>query len=318
MAKLVGAALVLLLALGSVAPAGAQTYVSIGTGGTAGVYYQLGGAMAEVLNKTIPGTQANAEVTNGSVDNIKLVVGDPSYLGLASADVVADAAAGSGPFSEKQPVAALALLYPNQVQVVVRADSGIASIADMKGRHIATGGVGSGIEITAIRLLKASGLDPDKDVVREALNVGDSASALKDGKIDGFFFVGGAPASALTDLAVSPGIALKLIDLSGLLPQLVAEFGSVYSAGTIAAGTYPTIDADTAVINVWNVLVANQSMPEDEAYAIVQAIFANKDALAAVTASAKDLALDRQTSANSPIAFHPGAVRFLGENGIAP
>ena len=145
MAKILGAAFLMLLAAGSISPASAQNYVSIGTGGTAGVYYQLGGAMAEVLNKNLQGTQANAEVTNGSGDNIKLVAKDPSYIGLSGGDVVADAATGTGTFTEKQPILALAVLYPNQVQVVVRADFGISSIADMKGKHISTGPVGSGM-----------------------------------------------------------------------------------------------------------------------------------------------------------------------------
>ena len=113
-------------------------------------------------------------------------------------------------------------------------------------------------------------------------------------------------------------MSIKLLDLADMLPKMTAEYGSVYAAGSIAAGTYPTIDAETDVIFVWNMLVANASMPEDQAYAITKAIFDNKAALAAASPSANGLAIEAQTSSNSPIAFHPGTLRFLAENGIVP
>ncbi|MGV3651256.1 MAG: TAXI family TRAP transporter solute-binding subunit [Devosia sp.] len=293
----------------------AQSFRSIGTGGAAGVYYQLGGALAEVFNRAVPGVSVNAEVTGGSVDNLKLLSGDASYLALASADVAADALAGRGAFDAQAPVMALAVLYPNQVQVVASSSAGIETIADFKGKRVSTGAVGSGIEVTSIRLIEAAGLDANGDVSREALNVGDSAMALKDGKIDAMVFVGGAPASAITDIGVSSGNATRLIGLGDVVPALLEAYPGIYSQGVIAGGTYPQAAGDTIVPNVWNLLLVNADMPEDEAYALTKAVFEGKDALAAVTPAARQIDAALQTTDNSPVPFHPGALRYFAEAG---
>jgi uncharacterized protein len=176
-------------------PAPGQTrIITVGAAGTGGVYYALGGGIANLISRHAPGLTASARVTGGSVDNIRLIGTDPSYIGLTSADVAVDAVNGAGRFSAgKIPVRALMLLYANQMQVVTLEDRGIGSIPDLKNRRVSTGPPGSGIEVMALRLLAAAGLDAEADVRRERLNAAESLRALTDGKIDAFFFVGGTP-----------------------------------------------------------------------------------------------------------------------------
>jgi TRAP transporter TAXI family solute receptor len=298
-----------------VSPASAQNFLSIASSPTVGVYYQVASAMAAVLNKALPGTETTAEVTNGSVDNVKLVAGDPTYLGMASADVVADAINGTGAFSTKQPVQTLAALYRNKVHVVARTEAGIGSIADMKGKHISTGVPGSGIEVIALRLLEAAGLDKDTDVTRETIDPANSVAALKDGKIDAFFFVGGTPAALVADVAATPGLSVNLVPVADLLPALTAKYGDVYGADTIKGDTYAQMTADVAIISFWNILVANETMSEDQAYAITKAIFEGKPDMVAATAVANGINIANQLAKNSPAPFHPGAAKYATEQG---
>ncbi|HZQ60689.1 MAG TPA: TAXI family TRAP transporter solute-binding subunit, partial [Casimicrobiaceae bacterium] len=188
-------------ALSFPAPALAQTQrISITTGGTGGVYYPLGGAMANVLSKYLPGLQATAEVTGGSVDNLKLIGAGKSEVAFSMADASYEAAKGLDKFKDR-PVDArtLMVLYPNKMQVVTIEGSGINSIADLKGKRVSTGSPGSGTEIMALRLLEAAGMDAKKDIKQERLGVAESVNAIKDRKIDAFFWVGGLPTAAVTD-----------------------------------------------------------------------------------------------------------------------
>src|SRR3972149_4342238 len=170
--------------------------LSIGTGGTGGVYYPLGGGLANVLSKYVPGMQATAEVTGGSVDNLKLIGSGKTYIDLSMAEAGQDPYRGVDKFSgNKIPGRTLLVAYPNRMHVVSVEGKGISKMADFKGKRVSTGSPGSATEIMAFRVLEGSGLDKDKDVRRERLGVAESVNALKDGKIDAFFWVGGvAPA----------------------------------------------------------------------------------------------------------------------------
>jgi TRAP transporter TAXI family solute receptor len=182
--------------------------LSIATGGTGGVYYPLGGGMAAILSKHVPGMQATAEVTGGSVDNLKLIGSGKPYIGLSMADAALDAAQGKDKFtSGKVPVKTLMILYPNRMHVVTVEGTGITRMADLKGKRVSTGSPGSATEVMAFRVIEAAGLDKDKDLKRERLGVAESVNALKDKKIDAFFLVGGLPTAAVTDLAEARFIA---------------------------------------------------------------------------------------------------------------
>jgi uncharacterized protein len=309
------------LALGAVAVAGAafaqQKTISIATGGTGGVYYPLGGGLANVLSKTIPGLQATAEVTGGSVDNLKLIGSGKSEVAFSMADAALDAANGEDKFKGgKVPVQTLMVLYPNRMHVVTVEGTGIATMADLKGKRVSTGSPGSATEVMAFRVIEAAGLDKDKDMKRERLGVAESVNALKDKKIDAFFWVGGLPTAAVTDLGATPGLKIKMIDHADTVPKMNAKYGNLYAPGVIAKGVYPGQDKDNPIAVVWNILVANASMPNDFAYDIVKTMIEKKNDLVAVHREAESFTVENQVVANSPIPWHPGAAKYFTEKGV--
>ena len=183
----------------------AQT-LSIATGGTGGVYYPLGGGMAAVLSKHVPGLQATAEVTGGSVDNLKLIGTGKPYLGMVMSDAAQDALKGEDKFKgNKVPLKTLMVMYPNRMHVVSIEGRGVSKMNDLKGKRVSTGAPGSATEVMAFRLIEAAGLDKDKDMKRERLSVAESVNAIKDGKIDAFFWVGGLPTAAVTGSSGASG-----------------------------------------------------------------------------------------------------------------
>ncbi|MEI7805372.1 MAG: TAXI family TRAP transporter solute-binding subunit [Hyphomicrobiales bacterium] len=311
----------LALVLGSALIAGAviaqQRVISIATGGTGGVYYPMGGGLANVLSKSIPGMQATAEVTGGSVDNLKLINSGGSEIAFSMVDAALDAYNGEDKFKgTKVPVRTLMVLYPNQMHVVTIEGTGIEKMDDLKGKRVSTGSGGSATEVMAFRVIEAAGLDKDKDMKRERLGVAESVNALKDKKIDAFFWVGGLPTAAVTDLGATPGVKIKLIDHADLAAKMNAKYGDLYAGSTIKTGTYPGQTADNKNTVVWNILVANEKMSEKEAYTIVKTIFDKKADLVAVHGEAKNFLIENQVKSYSPIPWHPGAVKYLTEKGV--
>jgi uncharacterized protein len=248
------------------APALAQMKtLSIATGGTGGVFYPLGGGLANILSK-LPGIQATAEVTGGSVDNLKLIGSGQSEIAFTQCDAVYDAINGLDKFkSGKIALRTLMVLYPNQMHAVTIEGTGVNKIADLKGKRVSTGSPGSATEVMAFRIMEASGLDKDRDVKRERLGAAESANAMKDRKIDAFFFVAGLPTSAVTDLGATPGVKLKLIDHDDAVAKMNAKYGNLYATSVIRAGTYPGQDKDNLNSAVWNVLVTGGKMTDDMA-----------------------------------------------------
>jgi TRAP transporter TAXI family solute receptor len=290
--------------------------LSIATGGTGGVYYPLGGGLANVLSKNLAGVEATAEVTSASVDNIKLVGAGKADVAFSLADTASEGFNGTGKFKEKVPVRSIAVLYANKSQWVTVEGTGVQKMQDLKGRRIATGAPGSGTEIIALRILEAYGMDPEKDVKREKLSVAESVNALKDRKIDAFFWSGGVPTAAVTDLAATPGTKIKLLDHAEAIPNLVKKYGSLYVKGVIPAKSYPGQAKDVEVADVWNVLVVNEKMDEKLAHDIVKTLFEKKADLVAVHSEAANLKLESQYEGGSPIPFHPGAIKYFSEKGL--
>lgn len=293
-----------------------QKRLSIATGGTGGVYYPLGGGLANVLSKAIPGVEATAEVTSASVDNMKLVGAGRADVAFTLGDTAADAVNGTGKFKEKIPVRSVAVIYANKSQWVTVEGTGINKMQDLKGHRIATGAPGSGTEVIALRILEAYGLDPEKDVKREKLSVAESVNAIKDRKIDAFFWSGGVPTAAVTDLAATPGMKIKLLDHADAIPKLTQKWGPLYVKGTIPAKAYPGQEKDVAVADVWNLLVVSDKMDAQLAYQITKAVFESKDELAGVHAEAKNIDLKNQYTVGSPVPFHPGAAKYFAEKGL--
>jgi len=290
--------------------------ISIATGGTGGVYYPLGGGMAAVLSKHVPGMQATAEVTGGSVDNLKLIGSGKPYIGLAMTDASLDAYRGEDKFKgNKVPLRTLMILYPNRMHVVTIEGRGINKMADLKGKRVSTGSPGSATEVMAFRVIEAAGLDKDSDMKRERLGVAESVNAVKDAKIDAFFWVGGLPTAAVTDLANTPGTKLKLIDHADAVAAMNKKYGDLYVQDTIPKDTYKGMDADNKQATVMNILVAHENMDEKTAYNIVKTIFDKRDDVIAVHKEAVNFKLENQKAAASPIPFHPGALKYFAEKG---
>ena len=313
-------ALVAVVAAFGLATAGAQdkkTRISIGTGGTGGVYYPLGGGLAAMLTKYVPGVEATAEVTAGSIANLQLIDSGKSEIGFTMADAAWDAVNGLDKFSGKRvALRTLAVFYPNRMHVVTIEGTGINSMKDLKGKRVSTGAPVSGTEVMALRLIEAAGLDP-KDMTRERLSVAESVSAVKDRKIDAFFWVGGVPTPSITDLAATPGIKVKLVDHGDAAENMRKKYGPIYVKNRILANAYPGETRETSNVDVWNLLVVPESADEKLVHDIVKALFEKKDELVKVHKDAAFLDLGNQASGASPIPFHPGAVRYFKERGIA-
>ena len=304
------------LALSFAAAAAAQN-ISIATGGTGGVYYPLGGGMAAAFSKYIPGMQATAEVTGGSVDNLKLIGSGKPYIALSMADAALDAYKGEDKFKgNKVGVKTLMILYPNRMHVVSVEGRGVNSMADLKGKRVSTGSPGSATEVMAFRIIEAAGLDKDKDMKRERLGVAESVNAIKDGKIDAFFWVGGLPTAAVTDLANTPNTKIKMIDHAQVVAAMNKKYGNLYVEDHIDKSVYKGMDADNKQATVMNILVANEKMDDKTAYDIVKTIFDKKADLVAVHKEAENFKYETQKAAASPIPFHPGAVKYFTEKGV--
>jgi TRAP transporter TAXI family solute receptor len=291
--------------------------ISIATGGTGGVYYPMGGGIAAVLSKHVPGMQATAEVTGGSVDNLKLIASGKPYVGFTMTDAGQDAYKGEDKFKgAKVPLRTLMVLYPNRMHVVSVEGRGINKMADLKGKRVSTGSPGSATEVMAFRVIEAAGLDKDKDLKRERLGAAESVNAIKDGKIDAFFWVGGLPTAAVTDLANTPGTKLKMVDHAELVPAMNKKYGNLYVEDVIPKDIYKGMDTDNKQATVMNILVTHENMDEKTAYNIVKTIFDKRDDLIAVHKEAANFKLENQKKDATPIPFHPGAVKYFSEKGI--
>ncbi len=291
-------------------------FLTIATGGTGGVYYPYGGGLAKVLNENLPGVRATAEVTSASVDNLRFVRDGRTDLAFTMGDVLSDAVKGKGAFDGQPPapIVALATLYTNYEYLVTIEGTGISNIASLRGRVVSLGSPGSGGEVSAERLLRASGLDPGRDLIRHGLGVSESVGALKDGKIHAFFWMGGVPAPALQDLSHSQGVTMRLVSTADAVESLRASYGDVYVASAVPAGVYPGVDSPVPVLGVMNLLVVNASMDEQLAYDITRVLHERQPELAAIHPEARNLKLESAVK-SSPAPFHPGALRYYKEKG---
>jgi TRAP transporter TAXI family solute receptor len=296
----------------------AQSKVNIfvASGPTTGVYYPLGGGLADVLTKNIPNLNATAGTTDGSMANLLLIGQSKADVAFSMADASWDAYKGQGKFQKPVNVRVLMVLYPNRMHVVTVDGTGIARMADLKGKRVSTGAPNSATQIMAYRVLEAYGIDPEKDIIRERLDPGKSAEAIKDRKLDAFFWVGGIPTPAVTDLGATPGLKLKLIDHADATDAMVKKYGPLYVKDVIPAKSYPGQDTANQIATVWNVLLADEKMSDQLAYDIVKTVFDHKDDLIRVHAEAKNFDYKYQTPGAAVIPFHPGARKYFAEKGV--
>ena len=293
------------------------TQLAIATGTTGGVYYPLGGGMANLMSRNIPGLSATVEVTGGSVANMQLLGANRVGMVITQVDAAVDAVEGRERFKGRAvPGRAIAVLYTNRMQVVTTEASGIRAMEDLKGKRVSTGAPGSATEVMAFRLIEAAGLDREKDFrARERLSPAESTNAIKDGKLDAYFFVSGVPTSAVTDLAASPGIQIALIDHAQYVPKIVEKHGPVYFPETIPAGTYPGQKTDNQQLSVGNIIAVLDTMPDEQAAKILDVIWSNRGELAQVHGEARNFTLDKQKTAAAGVPWHPAAEAYWKKQG---
>ncbi|MDZ7851224.1 MAG: TAXI family TRAP transporter solute-binding subunit [Halomonas sp.] len=295
------------------APLAAAQQLSVATGGTGGTYYPLGGGLAEMIGKHIEGYEAVAEVTGASVENMGLVWRGDSDMALALADTVHQAYNGTGDFEGRQleNIRALASVYPNAVQIVTLADSGVESLADLEGKTVSVGAPGSGTELNARAVLEANGITYD-DIDARRLNFNETADAIRDGDIAAGFWSVGPPTSSIMNLATTRDIRVV-----GLTDEEVAnarEESPVFARYSLREGLYEGMDEAVQTIGVPNVLAVSSEMDEELAYQITKMLFERTDELIDIHPAANDTTVEFSIE-STPIAFHPGALRYYEEVG---
>ncbi|WP_067828251.1 TAXI family TRAP transporter solute-binding subunit [Nocardia inohanensis] len=286
-----------------------ETRIGIATGNATGVYFALGNAYAEQISDATGGkVKATASETGASVQNIQQLVSGTYQLAFSLADSAADAAMGTGSFTEKQPVRAISRIYTNYTQVVVRDGAGINSLADLRGKRVSTGSPKSGTEVIAQRLLKAAGLDPETDISAQRLDLAKTVDGIKDGSIDALFWSGGLPTPGITDLFTTAKDKVKFLDIVDVLDKM-RTVNPVYEQGIIPAATYG-LAADVRTIVVPNLLLVHENLDANLACVLTKVLFDRKAQLELANPAAKGI--DRAGARNTaPVELHRGADKAL-------
>ncbi len=311
--------LVMVLATGAAAQQ--KLSFSIATGGTGGVWYPLGGAIGGVIAKKVPNTEATAEATTAAIDNLKLLVAKRAGMAWAYDYHVFWANEGKiDALKKKYPVRVVMGFYEQPLHIVTKESTGIKTLPDLKGKRVSTGAPNSGTEEQADFVLKPLGIDWNKDMKREKLGATESVAALKDGKIDAFFWSGAVPTSSIIDLSTTPGLKMVLIPVSGkILETITKAHPGVFHKTKFTKGTYSALDHDVDGIAITAVLTAMEDFPQDRMYQIVSAIFGNTQELSAVWKGASALTPKSSVTQMAPEAvkyLHPGSAKFFKEKGV--
>ena len=312
--RLLGALVVVLLAVagcGAGGPAVPPGTVEIATGSTQGVYYRYGTAFASVIDAELPGVRARVRATQGSVENLQRVADGQSTVAFSAADAAADAVTGQGAFTRPLRIRALARVYDDYLHLVVRADSPIEDAAGLRGHRVSVGQAGSGTEIIAERVLAALHLDPDRDVVPARLGIDASVRALRQGRVDAFFWSGGLPTAGVAALARE--MPIRLVPLGDLVPALRRYSGS-YRAAAVPAGTYPGVPA-VLTVAVPNYLVTRAGTDAGLVYALTRLLFLSRERVAREVSLAGVLDA-RAAIETAPVPLHPGALRYYRDTKV--
>jgi len=310
--------LIIVLAVGALLlPAAATaktTFISIGTGGTGGIYYPYGGGVAEIWSKYVPDIKAVAEVTGASVENVKLAHKGETVVGEVMGDVAVAGFEGLSKFQgKKHDILSMAIMYPNLLQVVTLKSSGITSLEQVKGRNISTGSPGSGTNFMAEAVLKALGIE--KNAYKDSrLSFTESANALRDGTIDVGFWSVGPGTSSILDLATTHDV--HIIGISAAQAKKILAANATYSSVDLGGGVYRGVDQPVPTIGVWNVMICQASLDTDMVYQLVKALYEHNDYLLKIHPSAA-YTTPQNAVKYSPIPLHPGTIQYLKEKGVA-
>lgn len=290
------------------------TFISIGTGGTGGIYYPYGGGVAEIWSKKVEGVKAVAEVTGASVENVKLAHKGETVVGEVMGDVAVAGFEGLSKFKgKKHDILSMAIMYPNLLQVVTLKKSGITNIEQVKGRNISSGSPGSGTNFMAETVLKALGIPLDS-VKDSRLSFTETANALRDGTIEVGFWSVGPGTSSILDLATTHDI--HIISFTPEQGEKILAANATYSMVDLAGGVYKGVDSPTPTIGVWNVMICQASLETDMVYNLVKALYENNDYLLKIHPSASYTTPENAVK-YSPIPLHPGTVKYLKEKGVS-
>ena len=305
------AVMVLSLLVSGMVSAQGTTFLSIATGGTSGTYYPIGGAIAKVLNENIDNMNASAQSTGASVTNTRLIYNQEVELAILQNDIASYAVGGKNQFADNQVnnMSGIAALYPEVIQIIVRSDAGIETIADLKGKSVAVGAPGSGAEANASQILDFFGLTYD-DIEEDYLSFGEAASRLKDRQIDAAFLTAGLPTAAVMDVAATQDI--KLLNFSDQDLEALSEAYPYLTGVTVPAGTYNGLDNDIQTVALKAILVAESDLSEEVVYNITKAIFENRETLIAAHDRARDIKLEDALKGMT-VDLHPGAQKYYDE-----
>jgi TRAP transporter TAXI family solute receptor len=296
-------------------PALARTeFISLGTGGTGGIYYPYGGGVAEIWNRHAPGVRAVAEVTGASVENVKLAHKGETVIGEVMGDVAVDGYKGLTKFKgQKYDILSMAIMYPNLLQVVTLKKYGITNIEQIKGKKISSGSPGSGTNFMAEAVFEALGipLDSYKD---SRLSFTETANALRDGTIEVGVWSVGPGTSSILDLATTHDI--HIISFTPEQQKKIVATRKEYSAVDLAGGVYHGVDKPVPTIGVWNVMICQTGLSTDLVYKLVKALYEHQDYLLKIHPSASYTTPENAVK-YSPIPLHPGTIKYLKEKGIA-
>lgn len=293
-------------------PPADTVFISIATGGTGGVYYPLGGAMAKIFNENIEGANANAEATGASIANVQLVEDGDAQLALIQNDISYYALEGVEMYEDKgkqESLRGMATVYPETIQIVAHGDSGIESVEDMVGKKIAVGDVGSGTEANARQILAAHGITYD-DITPDYLSFAEAADNLRDGHIDAAFITAGFPTAAITEITQVSDVDIVPV-AQDVIDALKVDY-PFYTGVEIPAGTYRGQDDVVNTVAVMAMLVVPAEMEEELAYNMTKALFENLDVLAAAHDRGADLQLESALDGMS-LPLHPGVQKYFDE-----
>jgi uncharacterized protein len=313
MRRLVSVCVAALFVIGAVASVQAADHLVIATGGTAGTYYPFAGAMSNIWNSKIKDMNVTAQTTGGSVENVRLINKKDVELALAQSDTLDQAWNGKEAFKEPfKGMSAIATMFPEIVQIVVRADSPIKTFPDLKGKKVGVGAPGSGTEASYRQTLEAYGMKRE-DVNSQYLSFAESAEAFKDKHIDGFYVIAGIPVSAIMDVSMQNEV--RILPLSADISAKLVQKYPFLAAVKIPANTYRGQTEDVPTVAVNSVLIAGNQLKPEVVYNLTKALFENQPQLAAAHAKGKELNLQRAVTGVS-IPFHPGAVKYYQEKGL--
>jgi TRAP transporter TAXI family solute receptor len=290
------------------------TFISVGTGGTGGIYYPYGGGVAEIWSKYVKGVKAVAEVTGASVENVKLAHKGETVIGEVMGDVAVAGFNGLSKFKgKKHDILSMAIMYPNLLQMVALKSTGITDINQVKGRSISTGSPGSGTNFMAEAVLKALEIAPDsyKD---SRLSFTENANALRDSTIDVGIWSVGPGTSSILDLATTHEI--NMLAFTPEQTEQILAANKTYSSVELAGGVYRGIDQPVSTIGVWNVMICQASLDTEMVYKLAKALFEHNDYLQKIHPSAAYTTPENAVK-YSPIPLHPGTIKYLEEKGIA-